>query len=407
MRSSGCDQPTFSAIICLMFEHGPLTGMRVLDLSRILAGPFCAQILGDFGAEVIKVERPAVGDDTRYWGPPFLEDGTAAYYTCANRNKRSITINLKHKQGQEIVRRLAAQSDVVLENYKTGELVSLGLGYEALSQLHPGLIYCSITGFGQTGPRSHQAGYDFLLQAMGGLMSITGTDEPCKVGVAVVDLFTGLWAAVAILGALHVRQQTGLGQYIDLALYDCQLSMLANVAANWFVSGHRPMRYANAHPNIVPYQTFHAADGQFALAVGNDQQFKMLCQMLDSQLYLDERFATNAGRVAHRQACVEALDRLFRQRTRAEILALCESKAIPAGPINSVDEAFQDPQAVARGMQVVVEGIQTIGNPSRFGRTPVSYRTAPPQLGADTVSVLKQLGYTTEQIDALKLEQVI
>ncbi len=391
----------------LMLKHGPLTGMRVLDLSRILAGPFCTQILGDFGAEVIKVERPAVGDDTRHWGPPFLEDGTAAYYTCANRNKRSITVNLKQEQGREIVRRLASQSDVVLENYKTGELASLGLGYEQLSKLHSGLIYCSITGFGQTGPRSQQAGYDFLLQAMGGLMSITGTDEPCKVGVAVTDLFTGLWAAVAILGAIHARERTGVGQYIDLALYDCQLSMLANVAANWFVSGKRPERYANAHPNIVPYQTFRAADGQFALAVGNDQQFKTLCQLLDSHLYLDERFATNAARVAHRKECVEELDKLFRNRSRAEILALCDSRAIPAGPINSVDEAFQDPQALARGMQVEVDGVQTIGNPSNFSSTPVSYRMAPPRLGADTVSVLEQLGYSLEQIEALKAEQVI
>ncbi|MCS6886087.1 MAG: CaiB/BaiF CoA-transferase family protein [Acidobacteriota bacterium] len=385
-----------------MFERGPLTGIYVLDLSRILAGPFCTQILGDFGAEVIKVERPNVGDDTRYWGPPFLADGMAAYFTCANRNKRSIAVDIKTEKGREILRRLACRADVLVENYKVGQLRSLGLGYDDLAKLNPRLVYCSITGFGQTGPRASEPGYDFLMQAMGGLMSITGTaDEPCKVGVAVADLFTGLWAAVAILAALRTRELTGRGQYIDLALYDCQLSMLANVAANWFVSTERPVRYGNAHPNIVPYQVFQAADGLFALAIGNDKQFKDLCIAFDSKLYLDERFATNAARVVNRNACVGELSKLFIRRNRREILKLCASVDVPAGPINSVDEAFLDQQALHRNMVVELDGVKTIANPVRFSDTAVSYRIPPPKLGADTTNILRWLGYTDSEIEAI------
>lgn len=394
---------------------GALTGIKVLDLSRVLAGPFCTQILADLGADVVKVERPNVGDDTRYWGPPFTPDGTAAYFTCTNRNKRSMTVNLKSKLGQEIILNLVKQSDILIENYKTGELAKLGLDYQTLSSINPRLIYCSITGFGQNGPRKNEAGYDFLIQAMGGLMSITGqpneTEGGLKVGVAVTDLFTGLWASVAILAALQARHITNRGQHIDLALFDSQLAMLANVASNWFISGNDAKRYGNAHPNLVPYQTFNSKDGFFALAVGNDRQFELLCKKLGKE-DISKRFFTNALRVEHRVECVQLLQEIFSQMTQSEIISLCNSLEIPAGAINSVAKAFQDPQTQAREMIVKLTNsfgaeIPTTGSPIKMSETPVSYHSAPPSLGEHTEQILKELGYSLEEIQDLKEKQAI
>lgn len=385
---------------------GALSGIKVLDLSRVLAGPFCTQILGDLGADIIKVERPKVGDDTRYWGPPFIEDNTAAYFTCANRNKRDITVNLKSEKGREIIHKLAKQSDVFIENYKTGELANLGLDYQTLAKHNPRLIYCSITGFGQTGPRANEAGYDFLIQAMGGLMSITGnkdeSDGGMKVGVAVVDLFTGLWATVAILAALQARTNTNLGQYIDLALFDCQLSMLANVASNWFISKNTPKRYGNAHPNLVPYQTFNSKNGAFALAVGNDKQFMLLCEGLSCK-EIALSFPTNALRVENRTECVKQLQEVFSKLTKEEIIFLCQKLEIPAGSINSVDQAFQDDQAIAREMIIEVKNregnkIPTTACPIKMSQTPISYRFAPPSLSEHTKEILTEIGYSQEEI---------
>lgn len=392
-----------------------LTGIKVLDLSRVLAGPFCTQILADLGADVIKVERPKVGDDTRYWGPPFTPDGTAAYFTCTNRNKCSMTVNLKSKLGQEIILKLVKQSDILIENYKTGELAKLGLDYQTLSSINPRLIYCSITGFGQNGPRKDEAGYDFLIQAMGGLMSITGqpneTEGGLKVGVAVTDLFTGLWASVAILAALQARHTTNRGQHIDLALFDSQLAMLANVASNWFISGNDAKRYGNAHPNLVPYQTFNSKDGFFALAVGNDRQFELLCKKLGKE-DIAKQFPTNALRVENRVECVQLLQEIFSQITQSEIISLCNSLEIPAGAINSVAKAFQDPQTQAREMIVKLTNsfgveIPTTGSPIKMSETPVSYHSAPPSLGEHTEQILKELGYSLEEIQDLKEKQAI
>ncbi|MFY9223282.1 MAG: CaiB/BaiF CoA-transferase family protein [Blastocatellia bacterium] len=394
---------------------GALTGIKVLDLSRVLAGPFCTQILADLGADVVKVERPNVGDDTRYWGPPFTPDSTAAYFTCTNRNKRSMTVNLKSKLGQEIILKLVNQSDILIENYKTGELTKLGLDYQTLSSINPRLIYCSITGFGQNGPRKDEAGYDFLIQAMGGLMSITGQPNEAegglKVGVAVTDLFTGLWASVAILAALQARHTTNRGQHIDLALFDSQLAMLANVASNWFISGNDAKRYGNAHPNLVPYQTFNSKDGFFALAVGNDRQFELLCKKLGRE-DIAKLFPTNALRVENRVECVELLQEIFSQMTQSEIISLCNSLEIPAGAINSVAKAFQDPQTQAREMIVKLTNsfgveIPTTGSPIKMSETPVSYHSAPPSLGEHTEQILKELGYSLEEIQDLKEKQAI
>jgi crotonobetainyl-CoA:carnitine CoA-transferase CaiB-like acyl-CoA transferase len=392
-----------------------LAGIRVLDLSRVLAGPFCTQILGDLGADIIKVERPEKGDDTRHWGPPFVEPGMAAYFTSANRNKRSITIDLKKEKGREIVQRLCAGSDILIENFKTGELSALGLGYDVLSKQQPRLIYCSITGFGQTGPRAGQAGYDFLIQAMGGLISITGEQDRSgvKVGVAVADLFTGLWAAVAILAALQERASSGLGQYIDLALFDCQLAMLANVASNFFISNVRPGRYGNAHPNIVPYQTFEAKDGEFALAVGNDSQFLDLCKAMGrSELAFDERFRTNAARVDNRRECAREMQKIFDNMTRAEIIERCERCGVPAGPINNVDEAFAERQAEERAMLIPLiaqngKEILTVGSPIKMGRTPVEYRSAPPGIGEHTYEILAEIGFSHEEQIFLREQKIV
>lgn len=402
----------------------PLAGVRVLDLSRILAGPSCAQLLGDLGADVIKVEKPGEGDDTRKWGPPFLRnaDGTptreSAYYLCANRNKRSLSIDLSTAGGQTLVQLLAAKSDVLIENYKVGTLAKYGLSYGDLHPLLPRLVYCSITGFGQNGPDAGRSGYDFLAQGMGGIMSLTGDPdgEPMKVGVGITDTMTGMYAAVGILAALRQRDLSGNGQHIDLALLDTQLAWLVNAGTNYLLSGKTQKRLGNAHPNIVPYEVFPAADGYFILAVGNDGQFQRLCQLLGQPaLASDPRFATNLARIEHRELLIPLLKSLTRQQTRQHWLHHCADSGIPAGPVNSVAEAFAEPQAIHRGVRIElpdprVEGghIPLIANPLHFSETPVSYRRPPPREGEHNHELLAELlGYSAAQTDALIAAGVI
>ena len=387
---------------------GALSHLRVLDLSRILAGPFCAQLLGDLGADVVKVERPGTGDETRGWGPPFAPNGLSAYYIAANRNKRSIALDLKSPAAREAVRRLAARSDVLVENFRAGRLEPLGLGYESLSAVNPGLVYCSITGFGSTGPRAPEPGYDFLIQAMGGLMAITGEPEgePMKVGVAVADLFAGALAAVAILAAIASRAVTGRGQRIDMSLYDAQLAMLANVASNFLVSGDPPARFGNAHPNIVPYETFPARDGRFALALGSDAQWRALCLELGwVDWAVDPALATNAGRVRARATLVPALGRIFGAMTVEQAVQLCHRAGVPAGPVRGVDEALADPQTHARRMVVESETawgpLAMLASPLALLGTPPEYRLPPPLLGAHTREVLAEVGYSPGETEAI------
>src|SRR3569833_516378 len=387
---------------------GPLAGVPVLDLSRELAGPWATQLLVDLGAEVIKVERPGGGDDTRAWGPPFAktaegERGDAAYFFAANRNKRSLTVDMALPAGAALLRRLAAKADVVVENFKTGGLKKYGLDYASLSSANPKLGYCSITGFGQTGPYAARAGYDYMIQAMGGLMSITGQAdgdpgaEPMKVGVAVAGLFTGLYASHALLAALLHARSTGQGQHIDMALFDAQAAMLANQASNFFASGKAPVRLGNAHPNLAPYQPFPTKDGAVVIAVGNDGQFRALAGATGvPELADDPRFKPTAGRVAHRVALAGALKPALAGRTTAGWLKALEAAGVPCGPINPIDKVFEEPQAVARGL-VVEQGradlsqpIRTVASPIRLSETPVSYRSAPPALGADTDAVLHE-----------------
>jgi crotonobetainyl-CoA:carnitine CoA-transferase CaiB-like acyl-CoA transferase len=366
-------------------------------------------LLADLGAEVIKVERPVTGDDTRGWGPPFLSNtdggapGDAAYFLCANRNKKSVTIDFTRPEGQKLIRELVVSSDIVIENFKVGGLKAYGLDYESLKVVNPGLIYCSITGFGQDGPYATRAGYDFLIQAMGGLMSITGRKAgdagagPQKVGVALTDILTGLYGGVGILAALAHRERTGVGQHIDLALLDVQVACLANQSMNYLVGGAAPVAMGNAHPNIVPYQDFPTADGHMIIAVGNDGQFARLCEVLGgSSLAYDERFATNRGRVEHRALLIPALCELTAVRKTGDWVSLLETAGVPCGPINNLDEVFKDPQVIARGMQIELPhptaGVTpSVANPLRMSETPITYRTAPPRLGAETEEVLSQL----------------
>ena len=389
---------------------GPLAGVRVLDLSRVLAGPWATQMLADLGAEVIKIERPGAGDDTRAWGPPFTTrtDGTpgdAAYFLCANRGKKSVTLDIAQPEGAEIARRLAETCDVVVENFKTGGLKKYGLDFASLSAINPRLVYCSITGFGQDGPYASRAGYDYMIQAMGGLMSVTGQPdgspgaEPMKVGVAVTDLFTGMYASNAILAALLHARATGEGQHIDLALFDVQAAMLANQATNWFVSGVAPGRMGNAHPNLAPYQPFACSDGMVVIAVGNDGQFRALCGALGAaDLAMDPRFLTNALRIAFRSEMTESLTALTAGFAMHELMAALEAAGVPCGPVNTVDQVFAEPQAVARGLVVeqtradLDAPVRTVASPMRLSRTPVSPGSPPPSLGQDTVGVLGTLG---------------
>lgn len=393
----------------------PLAGFRVLDLSRILAGPFCTMLLGDLGAEVIKVERPGTGDDTRAWGPPFAA-GESAYYLCANRNKKSVTVNLKSPQGQDIVRQLARISDVLVENFKAGELAQLGLGYEQLKALNPGLVYCSITGYGQTGPDSDLPGYDFIIQGRGGVMSITGEPEgePMKVGVAIADITAGLFAANAIQAALLARARTGHGQAIDIALLDCQVAWLANVASNYLVSGQRPGRFGNGHPTIVPYQSFRAREGFFCLAVGNDGQWQKLCHLLGRpELAVDPRFATNPARVQHRDVLIPLLQEMFLTQDSAFWLREITAAGIACGPVQTIDQVFADPQVLARDMVWTVPHptageVRLTGSPLKLSETPVVCYLPPPLLGQHTDEVLTALlGYTAEEVTRLRNAKAI
>ncbi len=406
--------------------RGPLAGVRVLDLSRILAGPWSGQVFADLGAEVLTVERPGRGDDTRGWGPPFLKDksgtetGEAAYFLSTNRGKKSVTLDIASPAGQEIARELAKLSDVLLENYKVGDLKRYGLGYDSLTALNPRLVYCSITGFGQDGPLRDRAGYDFMIQGMGGLMSITGERDdkpgggPQKVGVAIADIMTGMYATVAVLSALHERERSGLGQYIDMALLDTQVAWLANQNMNYLIGGKPPVRMGNAHPNVVPYQTFHTRDGDMILAVGNDNQFRKFCEAAGLPgLPRDPRFATNMARIGNRDACEAAIAPAIERRTTAEWIALLEPLGVPCGPISRLDEVFDNPQVKHRRLRVDVPHplsgtVPQVANPIRFSRTPLAYDTPPPLLGQHTDEVLRGLlGKTDADIAELRANGVI
>jgi len=407
-----------------------LSGVRVLDLSRVLAGPWCTQTLADLGADVIKVERPpsatsAGGDDTRGWGPPFLKDRAgadtqeAAYYLGTNRNKRSITVDIARPEGQALIRRIALQSDVFVENYKVGDMARYGLDFASLHALNPRLVYCSITGFGQTGPYRERAGYDYAIQGMGGLMSVTGPSRaeiaddqsgggPQKVGVAVADLFTGMYACTSILAALRHRDLTGIGQAVDMALLDTQVAMLANLGANYLTTGVAPQRMGNAHQNIVPYQVFEVADGHMILAVGNDSQFAKFCEVAGApHIAQDPRFARNAERVRHRATLVPMLAALMKARTRSDWLASLEAAKVPSGPINDLADVFADPHVQAREMTVRLAHplsgeVNLVASPIKLSATPVQYRRPPPLLGEHTAEVLGELGIDADELAALR-----
>ncbi len=403
---------------------GPLSGITVLDLSRVLAGPWAGQLLADLGARVIKVEHPQRGDDTRGWGPPWLAedreigqddlDRVAAYYLCANRGKQSLAVDIASREGQALVRRLARGADVMLENFKVGGLAKYGLDYATLHALNPRLIGCSITGFGQDGPYAHRAGYDFMIQAMGGLMSISGEPDgiPMKTGVAITDVMTGLYATIGVLSALHERGRTGVGCHIDVSLLDVQVAALANQALNALVSGVSPERHGNAHPNIVPYQAFACADGHLVLTVGNDSQFVRLAALLGHPEWAeDPAYATNAARVGNREALVPQLQSIFLTRGRDDWLADLEARGIPAGPINTVAEVFTDPQVLHRGMRRTLQrdglDIPQVANPLRFdGRTAMS-EVAPPRLGQDSDALLAEMGLSAADIARLRREGIV
>ena len=403
---------------------GPLTGVRVLDLSRILAGPVATQLMGDLGADVIKIERPGAGDDTRQWGPPWLPDesgaptGESAYFLSANRNKRSVTIDLAKPAGQDLIRELAKHCDILVENFKVGDLARFRLDYVDLKAELPRLVYCSISGFGQTGPYAARPGYDFMVQGLGGIMSITGEADgpPMKVGVAVADVVCGLYAAVAILAALRHRDRTGEGQHIDIGLLDTQVAWLVNQGLNYLTSGTPPGRLGNAHPNIVPYQVFPASDGHFIVAVGNDTQFRRFAVFAEAGYLADDsRFATNSARVRHRGELIPLIEQMTRARPMAHWLAGLQASGVPCGPVNDLRQVFDDPQVRHRGMQVEMPHraarggrVNLIGNPIRYSATPVEYRRAPPSLGEHTDEVLQEiLGLTQAETELLRRDGVI
>ena len=387
--------------------HGPLHGLRVLDLSRVLAGPTATQLLGDYGAEVLKIERPEVGDDTRSWGPPFLPDESgkpsreSGYYLCANRNKRSIAVDIASGRGQKIIHALLGKCDVLIENFKPGGLAKYGLAYEDVKDKFPELIYCSISGFGQTGPNAHKAGYDLMAQAYGGIMSLTGEPEgpPMKVAVAIADVMTGMYAATAILAAIQHKRQTGEGQHIDIALVDCQMAWLINQGTNYLMNGEVPKRRGNDHPNIVPYQVFEVADGYAVVAVGNDSQFERFCNVIGCpDLASDPRYQTNAARLENREELITLLSQRLRTISRDGLIEGMEANGIPGGPINDLADVFNSDQVKARDMKLTMKHpasangtVDLIGNPVKFSKTPVTYRTPPPLCGADTKAVLSEL----------------
>ena len=412
------------SIVAASTLGGALSHLRVLDMSRVLAGPWCGQILADLGAEVIKIERPGSGDDTRSWGPPYLKDREgrdtreSAYFLGANRGKKSVTLDISKPAGQEVARHLAARADVLIENYKAGDLTRYNLGYEQLRALNPGLIYCSITGFGQSGPMKQVAGYDFIIQAMGGLMSITGERDdqpgggPQKVGVAVADITTGMYSTVAILAALAHRSRTGEGQYIDMALLDVQVAMIANMNMNYLISGRAPQRFGNAHANIVPYQVFDAADGQFVLAVGNDGQFARFCEAAGQTFHLDARFRRNDDRVRNRDVLVPLLAAVLKQRAVAEWIALFEPLGIPVGPISNLAQVFDHPQVRSRQMRLDLPHplsgtVPSVANPIKMSGTPLRYEAAPPMLGQHTREVLESAGLSASEIEQMRASGVI
>jgi formyl-CoA transferase len=400
----------------------PLEGIRVLDLTRAMAGPFCTMMLGDLGADVIKVERPGRGDDSRAWGPPFVGKpygpypGESAYFISANRNKRSITVNLKSPEGQEIVRRLAEVSDVLMENFRTGVLDEMGLGYEDLRALNPRLVYCSISGYGRNGPYAERPGYDFIIQAEGGMMGITGPEEgpPYRVGVPIVDITAGMFATAAVLAALRARDLTGEGQLVDISLLDTQVALLANVASNYLNGRVEPRRLGNAHPNIAPYEAFRARDRWFALAAANERQWAVLCDLIGRpDLKDDPRFATNGARVSNRTELVPLLNDVFVTRNADEWLADLREAGLPCGPINTVPEVFAHPQAQARGLVLETEHptagrVRLTGFPYKLSQTPAEVRLSPPRLGQHTEEVLTGLlGYSAEEVAALREQQAI
>ncbi len=409
-------------------QHSALAGIKVLDLTRVLAGPWCTQILADLGADVIKIERPGVGDDTRAWGPPFLKDtdgrdtDQATYFTSCNRNKRSVTIDMATPEGQALLRQMAAQSDIVVENFKTGGLKQFGLDFDSLRAINPRLVYCSVTGFGQNGPHAMRAGYDLLIQASSGMMSITGQPDdvpgggPVRVGVALTDLFTGVYASTAILAALEVRHRTGEGQHIDMALLDVGMAILANQASAFLNTGAIPQRQGNSNPSLAPYQDFPTRDGAMILAIGNNGQFQRFCEAAGQPaLASDARFATNTLRVEHREALLVEMQAVTRSRTTAEWIALLEHRAVPCGPVNDIAQAFDDPQVKARRLAVSlprdagdgIAAIRGVASPLRLSATPPVLRYAPPALGQHTDEVLKELGMPASQIAELRSARVI
>lgn len=409
-------------------QPGALAGLKVLDLSRVLAGPWCTQILADLGADVVKIERPGAGDDTRHWGPPFLKDADgqntdqASYFTACNRNKRSVTIDMASAEGQALIREMALKSDIVVENFKVGGLKQYGLDHTSLMALNPRLIYCSVTGFGQDGPYAERAGYDLMIQAMSGMMSITGRADdqpgggPLRVGVALTDLFTGVYASTAILAALNVRHQTGQGQHIDMSLLDVGMAILANQAAGFLNTGQVPSRQGNSHPSLAPYQDFPTADGAMLLAIGNDGQFARFCAAAGRPEWAqDERFTSNTLRVKHRETLIPMMCELTRTRHTGDWITLLEDKAVPCGPINDIGRAFDDPQVRARGLAVSlprdagdgVARITGVASPLRMGNNPPVLRNAPPALGQHTQEVLAEMGLDAERIAALRRSGVL